>query len=81
MKKITLKDAIDLANNVYKAAEAGRTQEAAEVGDECCQWDHNPVFLRWETDCEELCVLWNHTDPKRYGFKYCPFCGLEIKWG
>jgi hypothetical protein len=50
-----------------------------ELTDEC-EWNRNPEFPRWDTECDNFITLHNDEQPKDYGFVHCPFCGRIIKW-
>ena len=46
---------------------------------ECCEWEFNSEYGRWETECDDVIALHNDENPFDYGFRFCPYCGKFAK--
>ncbi len=43
-----------------------------------CEWQHDEIFDNYVTQCGE--TMWFISKGiKENGYKYCPYCGREIK--
>lgn len=44
-----------------------------------CEWEYNDEHERWDTECDDVIALHAGESPFEYGFKFCPFCGKEVR--
>ena len=44
-----------------------------------CEWEYSDEHERWDTECDDVIALHAGESPFEYGFKFCPFCGKEVR--
>ena len=67
---------IDLS---YLASPAALFASLARETPLTCTWTENEDGV-YETNCDNMFVF-NDGGPVENGFRYCPYCGLELKEG
>ena len=69
---------IDLS---YLASPASLFASLAREAPLTCTWTQDDEDSYWAAACCDHLFVFNDGGPVENGFRYCPYCGLELKEG